>query len=172
MTYATFRAAAEHIARAGTITPHQLAAWEAAWRSASDAQRREFTELWRAQGSPAAPPPPAEPAWLAPALKIIKEYEGCHLDAYLCPAGVPTIGWGATRLIDRPVQLGDRISQEMADDLLRNDVEMRHRRLVELLPLPIAQRLIQRLQGGQLVRGDGAHPGEVFAGGADGCVGH
>jgi GH24 family phage-related lysozyme (muramidase) len=136
MTYATFRAAAEHIARTGTITPHQLAAWEAAWRSASDAQRREFTELWRAQGSPAAPPPAAaEPAWLAPALQIIKEFEGCHLDAYLCPAGVPTIGWGATRLIDRPVQLGDRISQEMADDLLRNDVEMRHRRLVELLPL-------------------------------------
>jgi GH24 family phage-related lysozyme (muramidase) len=136
MTYATFRAAAEHIARAGTITPHQLAAWEAAWRSASDAQRREFTELWRAQGSPAAPPPAAaDPAWLAPALRIIKEFEGCHLESYLCPAGVPTIGWGSTRLIDRPVQLGDRISQEMADDLLRNDVERRHRELVKLLPL-------------------------------------
>jgi hypothetical protein len=26
MTYATFRVAAEYIARAGTITPHQLAA--------------------------------------------------------------------------------------------------------------------------------------------------
>ena len=36
MTFATFRAAAEHIARAGTITPHQLAAWEAAWEAASD----------------------------------------------------------------------------------------------------------------------------------------
>ena len=36
MTYATFRAAAEHVARAGTITPHQLAAWEAAWEAASD----------------------------------------------------------------------------------------------------------------------------------------
>jgi lysozyme len=136
MTYATFRAAAEHIARAGTITPHQLAAWEAAWRSASDAQRREFTELWRAQGSPAAPAPAAdEPAWLAPALRIIKEFEGCHLEAYLCPAGVPTIGWGSTRLIERDVRMGDRISQEMADDLLRNDVERRHRELVKLLPV-------------------------------------
>ena len=136
MTYATFRAAAEHIARTGTITPHQLAAWEAAWQAATEDQRQQFTELWRAQGSPAAPPPaPAEPGWLAPALKIIKEFEGCHLQAYLCPAGIPTIGWGATRLIDRPVQLGDRISQEMADDLLRNDVEMRHRELVGLLPM-------------------------------------
>jgi len=138
MTYARVRAAAEHIAKVGSITPHQLAALQALDESLSQEQRQQFTELWRAQGSPAAPPPAAaEPAWLAPALRIIKEFEGCHLDAYLCPAGVPTIGWGATRLIERPVQLGDRISQEMADDLLRNDVEMRHRQLVELLP-PIA----------------------------------
>jgi len=136
MTYARVRAAAEHIAKVGSITPHQLAALQALDESLSVEQRQLFTELWRAQGSPAAPPPAAaEPAWLAPALQIIKEFEGCHLEAYLCPAGVPTIGWGATRLIDRPVQLGDRISQEMADDLLRNDVEMRHRELVKLLPL-------------------------------------
>jgi lysozyme len=135
MTYARVRAAAEHIAKVGSITPHQLAALQALDESLSDGQRQQFTELWRAQGSPAAPAPAAEPAWLAPALRIIKEFEGCHLDAYLCPAGVPTIGWGSTRLIDRPVQLSDRITQELADDLLRNDVEMRHRRLVELLPL-------------------------------------
>ena len=55
MTFATFRAAAEHVARAGTMTPHQLAAWEAAWERATTEQRQEFTDLWRAQGSPAAP---------------------------------------------------------------------------------------------------------------------
>jgi hypothetical protein len=55
MTFATFRAAAEHVARAGAMTPHQLAAWEAAWERATTEQRQEFTELWRAQGSPAAP---------------------------------------------------------------------------------------------------------------------
>jgi GH24 family phage-related lysozyme (muramidase) len=134
MTYATIRAAAEHIARTSTITPHQLAALQALDASLSTAQRQQFTDLWRAQGSPAAPPP-AEPAWLAPALKIIKEFEGCHLEAYLCPAGIPTIGWGSTSLIDRGVRMGDKISQEMADDLLRNDVEGRHRKLVKLLPL-------------------------------------
>ena len=58
MTFATFRAAAEHIARAGTITPHQLAAWEAAWERATTEQKQEFTDLWRAQGSPAAALPP------------------------------------------------------------------------------------------------------------------
>ena len=57
MTFATFRAAAEHVARAGTMTPHQLAAWEAAWERATTEQRQEFTDLWRAQGSPAAPAP-------------------------------------------------------------------------------------------------------------------
>jgi hypothetical protein len=57
MTFATFRAAAEHVARAGTMTPHQLAAWEAAWERATTEQRQAFTEGWRAQGSPAAPAP-------------------------------------------------------------------------------------------------------------------
>jgi len=134
MTFATVRAAAEHAARQGKLTPHQLAALTALDESLTPEQRQQFTDLWRAAGSPAAPPPPG---WLAPALQIIKQFEGCHLDAYICPAGVPTIGWGATRLIDRPVQLGDKISQAMADDLLRNDVEMRQRELVKLLPLII-----------------------------------
>jgi predicted chitinase len=57
MTYATVRSAAEHIARAGKITPHQLAALTAHDESLTDAQRQEFTELWRAAGSPAAAVP-------------------------------------------------------------------------------------------------------------------
>jgi hypothetical protein len=64
MTYATFRAAAQHVARTGSMTPYQLAAWEAAWEATSDEQRQLFTELWRATGSPAAPPPAAGPVLL------------------------------------------------------------------------------------------------------------
>jgi lysozyme len=30
------------------------------------------------------------------ARKLIADFEGCRLTAYLCPAGVPTIGYGAT----------------------------------------------------------------------------
>ena len=135
MTTASVRAAAQHIARTSTITPHQLAAFTALDQSLSDAQRQAFTEAWRADGSPAAAAPESVPSWLPAALKIIKEFEGCHLDAYLCPAGVPTIGWGATRLGDRPVQLGDRISQAWADQLLTDDVAARYQRLAELLPM-------------------------------------
>ena len=130
---ASIRAAAQHIARTGTITPHQLAALSALDASLTDTQRQRFTELWRAQGSPAAPPPP--PPWLAPALAIIKEWEGCRLTAYRCPAGIWTIGWGTTRLIDRPVREGDTITQQMADDLLQNTVEITARELLMLLPM-------------------------------------
>jgi GH24 family phage-related lysozyme (muramidase) len=61
---------------------------------------------------------------LTAALKLIQEFEGCHLDAYLCPAGVPTIGWGNTRYGDgRPVKIGDKITRVEADLLLRQEVD-------------------------------------------------
>jgi GH24 family phage-related lysozyme (muramidase) len=61
---------------------------------------------------------------LGPALKLIQEFEGCHLDAYLCPAGVATIGWGNTRYQDgRYVKLGDKISRVEADMMLRQEVD-------------------------------------------------
>jgi lysozyme len=46
-------------------------------------------------------------------------FEGCSLVAYLCPAGVPTIGYGHTR----GVRLGDRLpDQATADALLTSDL--------------------------------------------------
>lgn len=131
MTFASVRAAAQHLAKAGTITPHQLAALTALDHGLTDAQRQAFTEAWRADGSPAAAAPESTPVWLPAALKIIKEFEGCHLKAYLCPAGVPTIGWGSTA----GVKMGDTISQARADQLLTDDVQARYQRLLELLPM-------------------------------------
>lgn len=57
MTYASIRSAAEHIARTGKLTPHQMAAFSALDETLTAVQREGFTELWRAVGSPAAPPP-------------------------------------------------------------------------------------------------------------------
>jgi GH24 family phage-related lysozyme (muramidase) len=97
--------------------------------SLSTEQRQEFTELWRAAGSPAAPEPPtwAPPeAWLAPAEKIIKEFEGCRLKAYPDPAsgGAPwTIGYGTTRYSGGgPVRKGDTITQSQAEEYLRTSL--------------------------------------------------
>lgn len=50
-------------------------------------------------------------------LNLIKEFEGCRLEAYLDPAGVPTIGYGHTS----GVKMGQVITQNTADEYLRDD---------------------------------------------------
>ena len=116
MTYASVRAAVEHAIRQGHLLPHQLASFEALDRALTESQRHTFTEDWRSVGSPAAKYPPA---WLAPARTIVKEFEGCHLKAYRCPADVWTIGWGHTGL---DVREGVTITQPQADALLEQDL--------------------------------------------------
>lgn len=51
-------------------------------------------------------------------LDIIKHFEGCYLKAYYCPAGVLTIGYGHTK----NVSVGQVITQDQADNLLREDM--------------------------------------------------
>lgn len=53
-------------------------------------------------------------------LELIKEFEGCKLEAYKCPAGVWTIGVGSTLYEDgSKVQKGDYLeSEDEAMDLL------------------------------------------------------
>lgn len=57
-------------------------------------------------------------------IDIIKHYERFYAKPYLCPAGVPTIGYGSTRYKDgTKVSLKDNpITIEQADDLLRHEV--------------------------------------------------
>ena len=50
-------------------------------------------------------------------IELIKRFEGCRLEAYRCPAGVWTIGYGHTK----GVKPGQRITQEEAERLLRED---------------------------------------------------
>ena len=52
-------------------------------------------------------------------LQLLMHYEGCKLEAYLCPAKIPTIGYGNTFYADgKPVKLGDKITKQQADELL------------------------------------------------------
>ena len=55
-----------------------------------------------------------------PAIPLIKEFEGCKLKAYKCPADVWTIGYGHTN----GVKEGDEITQQEADRLLASDVDL------------------------------------------------
>ena len=60
-------------------------------------------------------------------MELIKEFEGCHLQAYPDPlsGGLPiTIGWGTTRRKNGSAfSLGDKITQAQADELLISQIE-------------------------------------------------
>ena len=72
---------------------------------------------------------------LADGIKMIQQFEGCHLEAYKCPAGVWTIGWGTTRYSDgRQVKQGDKITRVEADTLLNKEVERIAERLRTTVP--------------------------------------
>lgn len=58
-------------------------------------------------------------------LNLIKQFEGCRLTAYKCPAGVWTIGYGHTA----GVISGQTITQEEADKMLVCDVEKYERKV-------------------------------------------
>jgi lysozyme len=72
------------------------------------------------------------------ALELIKKHEGCHkrqkdgtLVAYLCPAGVWTIGWGSTGPL---IVEGTIWTQEEADAALTKEVKRIIKRVVKLSP--------------------------------------
>ncbi|MGH8436108.1 MAG: lysozyme [Pseudomonas sp.] len=58
------------------------------------------------------------------AAALARRFEGLYLRPYLCPAGVPTIGYGATRYLDgRAVTLNDPpITRVVAEVMLLDQV--------------------------------------------------
>lgn len=68
-------------------------------------------------------------------IELIKAFEGCRLDAYVCPAGKPTISYGFTSYLDgSPVKLGDRITQEDADIMLAKKVDEYRTQVARVVP--------------------------------------
>ena len=58
-------------------------------------------------------------------IAIIRKYEGLKLRAYICPSGLPTIGYGATFYMNGSrVQIGDVITIDHADKLLHFQVKL------------------------------------------------
>jgi lysozyme len=66
-------------------------------------------------------------------IALIKRFEGCRLEAYLCPADVPTIGYGSTF----GVRMGDRITQEEAERRLRDDLVKFECAVEDALSVPV-----------------------------------
>lgn len=75
-----------------------------------------------------------DPPWMGVALQFIKKWEGLKLEAYQDSVGVWTIGYGTTVVHGEPVRRGDKISSQLADELLVGDIKQRHARLVQLIP--------------------------------------
>ena len=74
-------------------------------------------------------------------LSLIKKFEGCELKAYKCAAGVWTIGYGSTN----DVKEGMEISQERADMLLLEDVEVFEEAVNKLVEVPLEQNQFDAL---------------------------
>jgi lysozyme len=68
-------------------------------------------------------------------IELIKSFESLQLDAYCCPAGVWTIGWGHTRA----VQPGMRISEQHAEELLAEDIAEVERGLPSVIHVNLTQ---------------------------------
>ena len=57
-------------------------------------------------------------------IRLIQEAEGLILTSYLCSAGVPTIGYGATYYHDgSKVKLGQTITRDQANQLLKDHLK-------------------------------------------------
>jgi lysozyme len=71
-------------------------------------------------------------------IDLIKEFEGLRLEAYLCPAKVPTIGYGATFYEDgTKIKLCDKITKERAEELLRWHLETFGERIKPMIKKPL-----------------------------------
>jgi lysozyme len=79
-------------------------------------------------------------------IKLMHDFEGCKLTAYLCPANVATIGFGSTYYEDgKPVKLGDTITQERANELFNMIAEDFAKRVRTLLRVTLNENQFSAL---------------------------
>lgn len=75
-------------------------------------------------------------------IKLIKNFEGCRLEAYKCPAGIWTVGYGHT---GSTVHQGLKISQLEADSLLKTDLIIHCNNVSKLVKVPLNQNQFDAL---------------------------
>ena len=66
-------------------------------------------------------------------LSLLREYEGCRLQAYLDAGGIPTIGYGRTK----DVHLGQTCTQEQAGAWLLEDAERAQEAVLSAVHVPL-----------------------------------
>jgi lysozyme len=126
---------------------HQNRAWAFLQASVHKEILDEFARIYRNQKIE-----PTLDGLPLPGITLIKEFEGCHLKAYYDPltGGLPiTIGWGSTRRKDGTrFMIGNRITQEEADDLLY--FQLRREFLPSLQKIPHWNEMSENQKGALL----------------------
>lgn len=74
-------------------------------------------------------------------IELIKKLEGCRLEAYKCPAGIWTIGYGHTK----GVKDGQIITQEQAEEFLREDLRIFEQAVESCVKVPLSQNQFDAL---------------------------
>lgn len=74
-------------------------------------------------------------------IALIKKFEGCRLEPYLCSAGVLTIGYGHTRTAVE----GQNWSQDHAEEMLANDLEEFEKYVAQYVKVPLQQHMFDAL---------------------------
>lgn len=74
-------------------------------------------------------------------IELIKNSESCRLEAYLCPAQIPTIAYGKTK----GVKLGMKISQSQAEEFLRQDLAEFEEGVKKLVKVPLTDNQFSAL---------------------------
>ncbi len=72
---------------------------------------------------------------------LIKKFEGCETEAYLCSAGVPTIAFGRTK----NVKMGDTCTQEQADAWLEEELEEYTGYVLDAVTQPLDQNQLDAM---------------------------
>lgn len=79
------------------------------------------------------------------AIKLIKEFEGFESQAYIDTDGTPVIGYGLSRIADKPVQIGDRISPQQADVTLNIQLQAIQQELDRVIKVELSDRQLSAL---------------------------
>ena len=74
-------------------------------------------------------------------IEIIKHFEGCELEAYKCPAGVWTIGYGHIKGVSE----GMSITQEQAEQMLLDELKEYENYINELVVVDLSQNQFDAL---------------------------
>lgn len=79
-------------------------------------------------------------------LALIKRFEGYSASRYICPAGIPTIGYGSTRWWNgEPIPLGATVTYAEAEQLKARDLIEYQQAVNNLIAVPLKQNQFDAL---------------------------